>query len=366
MKRLIAVLLALIMTFSLAACSAKEEATAEEAKAETHAEGNADASVNETSTEEPIELHFAWCVDNVDTSQQQYYEYAEAYVEYLNTTRDDIHITLDLMNGESSVDKQIGDVETAIAMGVDAIILSCVDAVGLTPIAKDAMAAGVPVLDWRDMGDVCTVTIDVDLDISYGAFAVEWYKKYMDDNPDVVLNVGFIKGAPQHPNCFPRFEMLASLQEEYPDQFNLVVEQFGDWSTETAMKMMEDWLQTYPELNCIVGANEETARGCVEVLKSVGRLDEFVITTFNGTTGLDMLHNNEIAMDVGCNKSVGIPMLIDYTINMVLDGLTGHYDFSEQTMRCVTAENVVEYEQWLNSSSDFTKYEYSTLKDSYR
>ena len=79
-----------------------------------------------------------------------------------------------------------------------------------------------------------------------------------------------------------------------------------------------------------------------------------------------MLHNNEIAMDVGCNKSVGIPMLIDYTINMVLDGLTGHYDFSEQTMRCVTAENVVEYEQWLNSSSDFTKYEYSTLKDSYR
>ena len=89
------------MIFSLAACSAKEEATAEEAKAETHAEGNADASVNETSTEEPIELHFAWCVDNVDSSQQQYYEYAEAYVEYLNTTRDDIHITPKEIAGQS-------------------------------------------------------------------------------------------------------------------------------------------------------------------------------------------------------------------------------------------------------------------------
>ena len=182
MKRLMALLLTLLMIFSLAACSAKEQVSAEEKE----------EPAKEANTGEPIELRFAWCVDVVDASQQQYYEYAEAYVEYLNTTRDDIHITLDLMNGESSVDKQIGDVETAIAMDVDAIILSCVDAVGLTPIAKDAMAAGIPVLDWRDMGDVCTVTIDVDLDISYGAFAAEWYKKYMDDNPDVVLNVGFI------------------------------------------------------------------------------------------------------------------------------------------------------------------------------
>ena len=363
MKKLLDLLLALVMVFSLVACGAKEEAPAAKEEAPAAKE---EAPAEEAASEDPIELHFAWCVDVVDASQQQYYDYAEAYVEYLNTTRDDIRITLDLMDGQSSVDKQIGDVETAIAMDVDAIILSCVDAVGLTPVAKDAMAAGIPILDWRDMGDVCTVTVDVDLDTSYGGFAAEWYKEYMEANPDAVLNVGFIKGAPQHPNCFPRFEMLASLQKEYPDQFNLVVEQFGDWTTETAMKMTEDWLQTYPELNCIVGANEETARGSVEVLKSVGRLDEFMITTFNGTTGLDMLHNDEIAMDVGCNKAIGIPMLIDYTINMVLDGLTGHYNFSEQTMRCVTTENVVEYEEWLNSSSDVTKYEFSTLKDSYK
>lgn len=324
------------------------------------AEENADSS-------EAIKLNFAWCVDNVDTAQQIYIDYAKAYAEYLNSTRSDIQISLDIMDGQSSVDKQIGDIETAIAMNVDAIILSCVDPIGITPAAKDAIEAGIPVLDWRNMGDVCTVTIDLDLDKSLGEIACSWYSDYLDENPDVVLNVGMIYGSASHPNCFPRFEALKTLEETYPSRFNVVVWQYGDWSTDTAIKMTEDWLQTYPELNCIIGANEETAMGSVQALKGAGVMDNFMVTTFNGQSGLDLVRSGEFAMDVGCNKALGIPLLIDDSINMCLDGLTGHFNYSDITLKCITAENVDEFEAWVNNAGDYSEgFEYTTLKESYQ
>lgn len=325
------------------------------------------AQTDSGDSDEPISLNFAWCVDNVDTAQQMYIDYAEAYVEYLNSTRTDIQVALNIMDGQSSVDKQIGDIETAIAMDVDGIILSCVDPNGITPIAKEAMEAGIPVLDWRDMGDVCTVTVDLDLDESIGEIAYEWYAEYLEANPDVVLNVGMIYGAASHPNCFPRFEKLKTLEEAYPDQFHVVVWQYGDWSTDTAIKMTEDWIQTYPELNCIIGANEETAMGAVQALKGAGVMDDFMVTTFNGQSGLDLVRSGEFAMDVGCNKALGIPLLIDDSINMCLDGLTGHFNYSDITLLCVTAENVDYFEEWVNSAGDYSEgFEHTTLKDSYK
>lgn len=362
--------MALAAAVMMAGCGSDDsdsKATTSGAAAEERANADTKAAEDSADGAGPIELNFAWCVNNVDTAQQMYIDYAEAYVEYLNSTRSDIRVSLDIMDGQSSVDKQIGDIETAVAMKADAIILDCVDAAGITPAAKDAMDAGIPILDWRDMGDVCTVTVDLDLDKSIGEIAVDWYSKYLEENPDVVLNVGMIYGAASHPNCFPRFEALKTLEETYPEQFHVVVWQYGDWSTDTAIKMTEDWLQTYPELNCIIGANEETAMGAVQALKGANVMDKFMVTTFNGQSGLDLVRSGEFKMDVGCNKALGIPLLIDDSINMCLDGLTGHFNYSDITLLCVTDENVDYFEDWVNNAGDYSKgFEHTTLKESYQ
>ena len=63
MKKLLALLLALVMVFSLVACGAKEEAPAAKEEAPAAKE---EAPAEEAASEDPIELHFAWCVDVVD------------------------------------------------------------------------------------------------------------------------------------------------------------------------------------------------------------------------------------------------------------------------------------------------------------
>lgn len=375
-KKILGILMSAVLTVGLVAgCGAKgntADSAADTASGAAETEGSASAASGadeesqDVASGEKRELVFAYSVDNVDLSQQGYIDYCQLYVDYLNETRNDISVELKIMDGQSSVDKQISDVETAIAMKVDGIIISSVDPVGLTPICKEAMDAGIPVLDWRDMGRFCTVTLDVGNELGKGELAVQWFRDYMDANPDKNLKVGLQRGAPAQTQQYARFEPFAGLAEEYPEQFEIVVEQYGDWGTDTSMKITEDWLQAY-DLNCIVSANEEMMIGVSEVLKGAGVLDDYLLTTYNGEeAGQKMLAEGTIAMDVGTIQSIGSPLIIEHAINMVMDGLTGYFDLSEDVLVTVTPENLEEYKA-KTTDPDYSQNIFeSTLKDSYQ
>lgn len=360
-KRMICLFVILGLLASLVACSMAPTEAAPEQSAQSPA---AEAGAEQTS-DEPIKLKFAYCVDGVDLAQQSNYDFAQGYVDYLNSVRKDLQIELVLMDGQSSVDKQIGDVDTAISMGVDGIILSCADPSGLTPITKEAMAAGIPVLDWRDMGDVCTITLDMGTEAGRGVAAYEWFCEYLESNPDVILNVGLQYGSAAQTAQIPRVSEIKKVAEEYPDRFNIVVEQYGDWGADTSMKMTEDWIQVY-DLNCIVTANEEMMVGASEALRGANVIDNFLLLCFNGDqTGIDMIKDGTIDVDVGKLMNVGMALLIEYAVNMTLDGLTGHYDVAGDVMYTITEENVDEY--IAARAPDYAKGLFkSTLKESYK
>lgn len=365
MKKLLAIILATVMGITLAACGNSSTTTPENSGDQEVETDAGTGEVTETNNNGKRHLVFAWCVDNVDLSQQNFIDYAQSYIDYLNETRDDFSLEIKIMDGQSNVDKQISDVETAVAMGVDGIILSCVDPDGLTPAAQAAMEAGVPVIDWRDMGGVCTITFNLGNETAKGEAVADWLCEYVESNPDVQLKIGEIWGATSHPNCFPRMEEAKLAAEKYPDNIEFVVEQYGDWGADSAMKITEDWLQVH-DLNCLIVANEEMMIGASEVLRSAGVLEDYLLITYNGEApGLEMIANGTIQMDVGTLQSIGTPLLIEYAINMVLDGLTGSYDVTSQLLSCVTADNLEEY-QALLTDVDWSNPPFeSTLKDSY-
>ena len=358
MKKLVGILVSATLAFGLlTGCGAKDEG----ASAPATEEGGSE----DVATGDKIDLKFAWSVDNVDLSQQAYIDSAQEYVEWLNESRDDISVELVIMDGQSSVDKEISDIETAIAMNVDGIIITCADPVGLLPICKEAMAAGIPVLDWRDMGRECTVTIDVGNENSRGEAMKDWFKQYLETNPDENLKVGLQWGAAAQTQQYPRFEKLHELAEEMPERFEIVVENYGDWGTDTSMKMMEDWLQAY-DLNCVVTANEEMMIGVSEVLKAAGVLNDYILTCYNGEkAGLDMLEEGTIAMDVGIVISIGSPLLVEYAIKMALEGFSGYVDLGDDVIVPVTQENLEEFRA--TTEPDYSKEWFkTTLKESYK
>lgn len=145
------------------------------------------------------------------------------------------------------------------------------------------------------------------------------------------------------------------------------MEQNGDWSTETCQKMVEDWLQAYPEMNFISTASELTMMGCVEALRGAQVLDDFILTTFNGEQpGVDMLKAGEIDMVVGCAAPAKMGMAMQTAIRMILEGLTGDVDVSDEISQCITPETAEEYEKMLKVDFYHTTYFEDHLKPSYK
>ncbi len=359
MKKVIAALL----TSSILACSLGSTVVFAEEQEYAEVPAIPDKEIGEDGK---YHLHFAWLVDNIDISQQGQYDIALAYADYLNSHRDDIEVEFTLMNAESSVEKQINNIETAMAMQVDAIILTCVDPIGVKASCMQAMEAGVPVVDWRDIGRVCTLTFNGGDEGVKGDFAYEWTKQYLEENPDLVINAGLQYGATTQTAQFARMEPIQKLEEEYPDRFHILVSQYSDWSSDTSQKMVEDWIQANPDMNFILTASDEQALGVVEALRGANKLDQVTVVTFDGnTTGLNMLKKGDIEADVGLVYSILIGSLVDYSIRCVLEKLTGYYDVSELTSYMVTPENVDEFtEMQVVDFENNMPYE-TTLKDSY-
>ena len=69
MKKILTMLLALVMLLSIAVTGGAE-------------------------TAEKRHLVFAWVVDNVDLSQQSFIDYAQVYIDYLNSTREDFSLEI--------------------------------------------------------------------------------------------------------------------------------------------------------------------------------------------------------------------------------------------------------------------------------
>ncbi len=311
-----------------------------------------------------IHLEIAYMVDVADTSMQTQFNVGKAYCDYLNDTRDDLDINLTMYDAKSSLETQISNFETCLTTGVDGIILSAVDSTAIAPYVEQAEAEGVPVLYWRNYGG--TVNFIGANETDWGEMNAQWVRDLLDANPDLVLNAGIEYGATTHPQCFPRLAALEKLPEEYPGRFNILVEQNGDWSQETCQKMVEDWLQAYPEMNFITTASELTMMGCVEALRGAGVLDDFVLTTFNGEQpGVDMLKAGEIDMVVGCATTAKSGLVIQTAILMILEDLTGDVDVSKQISQCITPENVEEYEKKLKVDFYNTTYFEDRLKPSY-
>lgn len=359
MKKVIAALL----TSSILACSLGSTVVFAEEQEYAEVPAIPDKEIGEDGK---YHLHFAWLVDNIDISQQGQYDIALAYADYLNSHRDDIEVEFTLMNAESSVEKQINNIETAMAMQVDAIILTCVDPIGVKASCMQAMEAGVPVVDWRDIGRVCTMTFNGGDEGVKGDFAYEWTKQYLEENPELVINAGLQYGATTQTAQFARMEPIQKLEEEYPDRFHILVSQYSDWSSDTSQKMVEDWIQANPDMNFILTASDEQALGVVEALRGANMLDQVTVVTFDGnTTGLNMLKKGDIEADVGLVYSILIGSLVDYSIRCVLEKLTGYYDVSELTSYMVTPENVDEFtEMQVVDFENNMPYE-TTLKDSY-
>lgn len=323
MKKLFALILALVMVLSMAACGSSKSAQ--------------DASGKKT-------IRIAWSDDTQDSTRAKVLELMRQRCEEINAERDDIEVVLDYYDANKTVDKQISDVETACLTKPDVFVFSCVDSEGSKPCLDLMKNTGAKIIDIRDMGsDIPDVIFYSSDEETYAKATSAWIVDYMEANPDKLpLKVGLVYGAAAQTLQLKRCDLVKELAEQYPDKIEIVAESFADWDTQKAMNVMEDWIQAFPEINFVVCANDIMAKGVSNALVSAGIKDKVAITGVDLDGGAELIAEGKQDLDVAAAISVNQD-IIDIAVQLVEGTYTGDRKNVAQGVMRVDATNVDKY-----------------------
>jgi ABC-type sugar transport system substrate-binding protein len=174
-------------------------------------------------------------------------------------------------HAQAKIEKQIADVEDLVAQKPDILILGPIDVEGSAEALPIAKKAGVPVLvvnrDIRGKAGVDYITrIYSDFEF-LGAKECEVIHDVFGSSKQI--NVVELHGTPGGGNTIGLSKGFREQMKKYPNM-KLVASQLGDYNRATALKSMENIIQSGVKFNAVFGHFDEEALGAIQALKAVG------------------------------------------------------------------------------------------------
>lgn len=176
-----------------------------------------------------------------------------------------------------NLDEQVKQVEDAIMAGVDAICIAPVDSDGIVPALEEANAAGIPVITTNTKANGAQIETFVGVD-NYEA--AKTLAAYMMEQLGGQGNVVIIEGNPAGQTSQDRVRGFEEIIAQYPD-ITLEVSQPGYFKRDEAMTIMENIIQSNPDIDAVLALNDEMALGAFQALEEAGKTD-VLVTGFDG------------------------------------------------------------------------------------
>jgi len=202
------------------------------------------------------------------------HEFIKALVEAMQEKAKELNVELIVMDSQDSIENQLNQVDNLISQKVDAIILNSVDFVGSSPAVDRIKEAGIPLVE------AITFTQNENYDVFVGTdpeqsgiMMGELLAEFLGGKGNVAL----LQGQIGHSAEITRGAGLQkALFDKYPD-VKLITQQTANWNRDEAMRITEDWLQRFPEINAIAAQNDEMAMGALQAVEAVGRTDIIIV-----------------------------------------------------------------------------------------
>ena len=179
--------------------------------------------------------------------------------------------------------RQISQCEDLIAEGIDLLILNPVDSVGASTIIDECKNAGVAVVLNRQAVDNSDADCLISLDsVECGRLMARAAKERKPAGNYVILNGDLSSSVAQQ----LREGIYDELKEEIKSgAIKIVYEQWTEnWGLDKAQKLMENALTaTKNQVDVVVGANDQIAMGCVNVLKAQNLIDDVTVIGNDGS-----------------------------------------------------------------------------------
>jgi ABC-type sugar transport system substrate-binding protein len=209
-----------------------------------------------------------------------------------------------------SAAKQVADVNSMIAQGVDVIFLSPREEKPLIPAVMAAKKAGIPVfLIDRNVdqalakpGKDYVAFIGSDF-VKEGQMAGEWLVKATNGKANILEIEGSTGSSPAN----DRKTGFDGVIKGHPDM-HILASQTGNFNRDEGRKTAEALLQAHPEANVIYAHNDEMAIGAISAIEAAGKKpgkDILIVSIDGEKDALQAIVDGKIGATVECNPRFG-------------------------------------------------------------
>jgi ribose transport system substrate-binding protein/inositol transport system substrate-binding protein len=169
--------------------------------------------------------------------------------------------------GGNDISRQISQIESGVNQKVNAIIIEPVSVNGVIPAVEAAMRADIPVIIFNQrISDPSKATTFVGVsNDTLGALEMRRAAQDLGARGNVALLLGPMGSDGQ----LGRSKGYADVLAENPN-VKVVFEETANWTTEEALRLVENWLQTGTTINAIVCQNDGMALGAVKAVEDKG------------------------------------------------------------------------------------------------
>jgi len=187
-----------------------------------------------------------------------------------------------------SAAKQVADVDSMIAQGIDVLFLPPREEKPLIPAVMKAQAAGIPTFLVDRSVDPAVAKAGVNYVaflgsdfVDQGRRVAEWtIENFKGDKGIIVELEGTTGSSPANDRKKGFDDAIAA-----DPRFEIVASQTGDFSRDMGRQVMETLLQAHPDVNIVYAHNDEMAVGAIQALELAGRKpgEDVLVVSIDGT-----------------------------------------------------------------------------------
>ncbi|GLU52145.1 rhizopine-binding protein [Dyadobacter frigoris] len=189
----------------------------------------------------------------------------------------ELGVELITVDAERSALKQVEQVESFIAQGVDAIVMNPCEVEASSPAVKLALDAKIPIINVNSETTAKPTSFVGSDDVESARIAMNYIVKKLGGKGNVIMMHGYMGQAAQ----IKRDKGAKEILKANPG-LKLLAEQSGEWDRAKAMSLTENWVQSYgTKINAVFAQNDEMGLGVVKALEAAGLKNKIIVVSID-------------------------------------------------------------------------------------
>lgn len=187
---------------------------------------------------------------------------------------EELGLRLIVNDGGKDAARQVGQIETLFAQGVDGVIVEAVSVDGIQPVVNMARELGVVFVTVNQKATNqrnATSFVGVSHEDG-GELEMREAAKALGGQGSVALLLGPMGSDAQ----IGRSAGYRKVLDENPGM-SVAFEQTANWDTEAALKLVENWLQTGKKIDAVVAQNDGMALGAIKAIEDAQMQDSIKV-----------------------------------------------------------------------------------------